>query len=119
MRAPSKRRGFFISNSILFLWRVNVPTSTISYGTFAANTGPDNSTATTSIGNLLTMGTNVLAVEIHQRSATSSDISFDLKLTANAAGQINVIRGPYLQKASESSMTIKWRTHIPTASVVN
>jgi hypothetical protein len=33
---------------------------------------------------LLVEGTNLLAVEIHQQSATSSDVSFDLRLTALA-----------------------------------
>ena len=35
--------------------------------------------------NILVPGRNVLAVEIHQRSATSSDISFDLRLSATIA----------------------------------
>ncbi len=101
------------------IWRVNMPTGTINYDTFSGAPNGDNASASTNIGNLLTAGTNEIAVEIHQRSAGSSDISFDFKLSATLAGQINVIRGPYLQKASESSMTIKWRTHVPTESVVN
>ena len=34
----------------------------------------------------LATGTNVIAVEIHQRSRSNADISFDLQLTANAGG---------------------------------
>jgi hypothetical protein len=69
--------------------RSNMPTGTITYAT----------TATTAIGgadesawqlapvdpSLLIAGTNVIAVEIHQQSPTSSDVSFDLELTATAA----------------------------------
>ena len=69
--------------------RSNMPTGTIAYAT----------TATTAIGNadesawqlapvdpsLLIAGTNVIAVEIHQQSPTSSDVSFDLELTATEA----------------------------------
>ncbi len=35
---------------------------------------------------LLVPGTNVLAVEVHQANATSSDLSFDLELTAQTEG---------------------------------
>jgi hypothetical protein len=66
--------------------RSNMPTGTVSYTTLA----------TAAIGNadesawieapidpsLLVAGNNVLAVEIHQQSASSSDISFDLELRA-------------------------------------
>jgi hypothetical protein len=68
--------------------------------------------ATISAG-LLVSGTNVLAVEIHQDDASSSDISFNLKLTGNTA-PLNalVVRGPYLQNANNSQVVIKWRTNV-------
>jgi len=58
----------------------------ITYDTWAnynlSSAPPDNTveTATVSAGALVA-GTNVLAVEIHQYNATSSDISFDFELT--------------------------------------
>ena len=69
--------------------RSNLPSGTISYNTLA----------TTAIGNadesawnsapldpsLLVAGTNTIAVEIHQQSATSSDVSFDLELVGTEA----------------------------------
>ena len=62
------------------------PTATISYSTLAANASaadelyffhPFNIPVTR-----LRQGTNVVAVEIHQSSATSSDLSFDFELVA-------------------------------------
>ncbi len=101
------------------IWRVNMPTGDITYGTFAASSSSDDDTESTVMGNVLSTGLNVLAVEVHQRSSSSSDISFDFKLVANPAGSVNIIRGPYLQKGSPNSMTIKWRTSAPTESVIH
>ena len=58
----------------------------------------------------------MLAVEIHQRGPTSSDISFDLELIASDSAQ--VVRGPYLQQGTDDSVIIKWRTNVPTDSRV-
>jgi uncharacterized repeat protein (TIGR01451 family) len=44
---------------------------------------------------LLQTGTNVLAVEVHQSSATSSDISFDLALTAEV--RVAAVRPSFIQ----------------------
>ena len=101
------------------VWRINMPTGTISYGTFSSAVGTENGTASNSIANALIIGTNVLAVEIHQASASSSDISFDFKLSANIVGQTNITRGPYLQKGTPNSMVLRWRTITPTESVVD
>ena len=37
---------------------------------------------------VLAAGTNICAVEVHQSSATSSDLSFDLKLYGNPAAPV-------------------------------
>lgn len=56
-------------------------------------------------------GTNTIAVEMHQSDITSSDLSFNLELVANVGGGIPVLsRGPYLQKGSQTAITIRWRT---------
>ena len=57
------------------------------------------------------VGENVLAVEVHQVSNTSSDLSFDLELAwiAESAAP-EVVRGPYLQMGTPSSMIVRWRT---------
>jgi methionine-rich copper-binding protein CopC len=65
-------------------------------------------------------GNNVIAVEIHQNSVTSSDISFDLELIGNT-GPIaaSLTRGPYMNSALQSAITIRWRTNIATDSKVS
>jgi len=100
------------------LAQVNIPNGNIGYSTFASATS-ENSLASGNFTTALQNGVNLIAVEIHQASSTSSDISFDLKLQLNKAGFTEVIRGPYLQKASASSITIKWRTSKPTESIIN
>jgi hypothetical protein len=71
--------------------RSNMPLGTIDYLTYAEGgpvSGADESTFFTFDVDpgLLVDGQNVLAVEIHQDSGTSSDISFDLELTGLIAG---------------------------------
>ncbi len=96
------------------LVRDNLPSGTID----------GNSTATQAIGgddedrfyrhyvpaSALQSGSNVLAVEIHQSSSTSSDISFDLELVG--LSEVSVVRGPYLQRGSHEEVTVKWRTDV-------
>lgn len=61
-----------------------------AYDDFATTSvnGNDESTYFSSLvdSSLLVDGLNVLAVEVHQHSDTSSDVSFDLQLEAQAAG---------------------------------
>lgn len=96
--------------------RINMPTGTINYGTYASSTSSENDLNISTIPNTLIEGENVIGVEIHQRSATSSDISFDLYLKP---ASIDIIRGPYLQSASNARVTIKWRTNIPCYSSID
>jgi hypothetical protein len=67
---------------------------------------------------LLVPGTNVIAAEIHQSDPASSDLSFDLSLVAAPLVNPTVTRGPYLQSASPTSMVVRWRTNVPTDSLV-
>ena len=66
------------------VFRSNMPTGTIGYLTYASAAigGVDETTfVSTNINpSFLVLGTNVLAVEIHQANATSTDLSFDLEL---------------------------------------
>lgn len=58
-----------------------------TYDEFANGNGPENGNATRLLSpSLFLAGSNTFAVEIHQTSATSSDISFDLDLTGNPPG---------------------------------
>ncbi len=65
---------------------------------------------------LLRVGTNVVAVEVHQVNATSSDISFDLELFG--ADSERVIRGPYLQRGSSTGAVVRWRTDLNVDTVL-
>ncbi|GEM_PF-1468640 len=101
------------------VYRTNMPAGNIAFDTFASGSADDDG-ATFQLASinpsLLQTGTNVLAVEIHQHSLISSDISFDLDLTGFTAA--SVVRGPYLQTANPTSLYIRWRTNISTNSRV-
>ena len=101
------------------VWRVNMPGGTITYNTFSSSTSSDNALATSIIANSLVSGDNTIAIEIHQRSSSSSDLSFDFKMEGLIPGQVSLLRGPYLQKGTENTMTIKWRTSAPTESIID
>jgi hypothetical protein len=60
----------------------------------------------------LVRGVNTLAVEIHQASENSSDLSFDLELIGLETA--TVTRGPYLQQGTPESVVLRWRTDLPT-----
>jgi hypothetical protein len=103
------------------VWNDGVP-EPFDYLTYANQTigGTSEDTWLTNlIGNYLVDGTNVVAVEIHQVNASSSDISFNFKLTANPDVPAEVVRGPYLQKGTDSKITIKYRTNTSTETIVN
>lgn len=64
------------------VFRSNMPDGPIGYLTRAGNqTGNENTFHPTNVASgLFREGTNVIAVEVHQSSPTSSDLSFDLEL---------------------------------------
>ena len=115
--------------------RSNMPSGTITTNTLApvAVSGTDEAKFFEfSLGNALVDGSNVIAVEVHQQAATSSDVSFNLELIG-LDGAPTVTRGPYLQNAATSpppqpatpplppptsAISIRWRTSLPTTSKV-
>lgn len=105
----------------------NMPAGVPAYNTFAV-TAVGNADETTPVSftlspSLFIEGTNVIAVEIHQANLTSSDVSFDLELIANSGGGGGpapiLTRGPYLQVAGETAITLRWRTDIACFGRVN
>ena len=93
--------------------RSNMPTGEVTAATFAFNAGDDgqNLHEFTLSTDGLVAGDNVLAVEVHQVNTTSSDLSFDLGLAQILeAASPEVVRGPYLQMGTPTSMIVRWRT---------
>lgn len=101
--------------------RSNMPAGTINSGTFSSTIvdGADESTYYPHLvpASVLVNGQNVIAVEVHQRDGTSSDLGFDLEMIE--LPKPSLIRGPYLQVATPQSMNIRWRTDIATSSRVH
>jgi hypothetical protein len=66
------------------IWRYNLPSGTVDYLTRASSTvggtAEKNWVTADLSASALKTGTNLLAVEVHQDSPTSSDLSFDLSL---------------------------------------
>lgn len=84
--------------------RQNMPAGAVSYGTFATTVvgGADETTYFTNTipAGLLTNGTNVLAVEVHQNAAASTDLSFDLELLGTRAAPPS----PYLSAPGDQRL---------------
>jgi len=94
--------------------RSNMPTGTISYRTKAAS-GVGGSTEDTFFEyyidpSSLHLGTNVVAVEIHQSSGTSSDISFDFELKTAASAPSSMRKAPYfIYRGNNTEYQILWQ----------
>jgi len=77
------------------VWRYNMPSGAIDFATLASSgvvAPAENAWNEQWISaNALIPGANVLAVEIHQSSASSSDLSFDLELSGISKGQSTVL----------------------------
>lgn len=103
--------------------RSNMPSGTISHSTNANDiiSGSDedeyNVYQFCNDGYLID-GNNIIAVEIHQDNFLSSDISFDMQLTDISATVPVIVRGPYLQTGTPTSVIVKWRTPAPGLSTV-
>lgn len=99
------------------VFRTNMPKDSVNYTTLAStNISDDGNTPQTIVlpPTLFVNDTNTIAVEVHQQSATSTDLSFDLSLLGQ---KLQITRGPYITIA-DSIGTIRWRTSIPTNAKV-
>ena len=87
--------------------RRNLPLGEITYRTYAS-AAADAAAETTFYpynvpASLLVPGANVIAVEVHQISASSTDISFDLSVTGNTYAATTVDTISYSQQVSDVS----------------
>lgn len=87
------------------LWRPNMPAGPITFTTLATAAGDDGETwmtqSFTPAQYTLLQGQNLIAVEVHNAAATSSDITLDLELagTVPVTPQPIIINGPVTLKA--------------------
>ncbi len=76
------------------VFRDNLPGGALAHGTLASSAASDDGTGiqsvTLSTGTFVA-GNNVIAVEMHQTSATSSDLTFDLELIGNPIGYSTIV----------------------------
>jgi hypothetical protein len=110
--------------------RSNMPAGTISFTTLAVTWlgEPEESTfVETSVNpGLLVSGVNVLAVEVHQATGDSSDLSFDLELIEESTGSSGgsgggstapvAPSGLIAATASSSRITLSWSDNSATES---
>jgi hypothetical protein len=84
------------------VYRNNLPTGTISYTTLASS-ATDNGTTVQNFNiksSAFVSGTNVIAVEIHQRSGSTSDMAFDLSLRQPVIDNPSPANGAYSSPTS-------------------
>ncbi|HXH19557.1 MAG TPA: fibronectin type III domain-containing protein, partial [Chitinophagales bacterium] len=94
------------------VYRNNMPAGTVTYATLATDAiagSAESAFLTTAISpSLLVNGTNVIAVEIHQSSQTSSDISFNLTLSATVPDPCTAPSGLNATNITATSATLNW-----------
>ncbi len=94
------------------VWRSNMPTGTIAYNTAASSAVEEETLYTVAFNPaLLIAGDNIVAVEIHQESKTSSDISFNLELTATVTAPSNPPANPsnlLATAAGQNQINLSW-----------
>lgn len=65
-------------------------------------------------GDLVREGENVVAVAVHQQRPGSSALRFELALAAyTEAHPLALVRGPYLQRMTSNSVTVRFATNRP------
>ena len=136
------RRNFTVSNAALYqaykfrvkrddgivvyvngneVWRDNMPSGIPTYATLASSSPADDGQSWITFtlpGNTFITGSNLIAAEVHNVNNTSSDISFELQTLGIRVGTVQLVHGPYLQMATDTSMTIRWRTDSVSNSIV-
>lgn len=97
------------------VYRNNMPTGSINYLTFGKD-AVDNGTVTQSFGidrSAFVSGDNVIAVEIHQKTANNADLAFDLQLSGvedqMPPTAVNILRQSPATEVTNAS-TVMFRT---------
>ncbi len=99
------------------IFRSNMPAGAITARTRALREAVDNLFLIRKVSPaLLVPGANVIAAEVHQLSASSPSLSFELEV--NGSEDLLLERGPYLQMGAPTRAVIRWRTDLPSDSRV-
>ncbi|HTE13006.1 MAG TPA: metallophosphoesterase [Chitinophagaceae bacterium] len=100
--------------------RSNMNAGTPLHTTLATAAAPENGNVITTIdipATAFVSGNNMIAVEVHQNAANSSDLVFDLELAGiTGTGEPATSRGPLLQMVNSNAVTIRWTTATATTS---
>jgi hypothetical protein len=100
------------------VYRTNIGTGVVNATTFASVALDDGSEFQTTILPIsaFASGNNTIAVEIHQTTLVSTDITFDMELIGLSSANQTLLREPYLQMANSNSITVKWKTGVASDS---
>jgi len=103
------------------LGRAGLPAGPVEAGDGAASHEvTDGSVVFTRDADLLREGDNVLAVEVHNRSIGSSDLSYRARLEALDSMPVpGLTHGPYLQQLGRRSVLVVWETDMPAETAVD
>jgi acid phosphatase type 7 len=104
------------------VFRNNMPEGFVEYGTAALADVEAASYLEAMVDpGFFVPGYNLIAAEVHQRQVVSPDLVFDLQLQqtgGGSGGPVTLIRGPYLQIGTPTSIVVKWRTSPASDSLV-
>jgi len=105
--------------------RNNMPAGAINYLSLATDVIDDGAEEETPVSFSIPTthfveGVNTIAVEVHQVNITSSDLGFALEMVGSSSpgGSATLTRSPYLQRGTQTEITIRWRTAAATDSRV-
>jgi hypothetical protein len=100
------------------VYRTNIGTGVVNATTFASVALDDGAEFQTTILPIsaFASGNNTIAVEIHQATLVSTDITFDMELIGLSSANQTLLREPYLQMANGNSITVKWKTGVASDS---
>lgn len=95
--------------------RTNMPGGVPGYATTASAAATENGNVLIPFTIPITSfvnGNNLIAVEVHQSSASSSDLVFDLELAGvvSSPSEPGITRGPLLQMISPNAVSVRWTT---------
>ena len=87
--------------------RVNMPAGTLTFNTYSTTYNNGVTGTFTVPKNLLTEGNNVIAVEVHQTGASSSDLFFNLQFTCTISEESQVILSPVYASTLTGTFNIR------------